>query len=52
MFTPGQKEELHELRQASLRILISGNPRIRLGGRSMGMRNTVNPLVGVHHVAP
>lgn len=52
VFTPVPKEELHELRQASLRILISENPRIRMGGGSMGMRNKVNPLVGVRHVAP
>lgn len=40
VFTPVPKEELHELRQANLRILISENPRIRMGGGSMGMRNT------------
>lgn len=48
VFTPVQKEERHELRQASLKVLISENPRISLGGGSVGNRNTIHPLLGVH----
>lgn len=47
MFTPVQKEELHDLRQANVNIIIRENPRIRLGGESRGNRNTINLLLGV-----
>ena len=38
------KEELHGLRKASLKVLISDNLRIRLGGGTMGSRTTAQSL--------
>lgn len=37
MFIPVPEEELHELRQAGLKALISENPRISLGGGRVGV---------------
>ena len=45
LYPPYQhKEELHGLRQASLKVLISDNLRIRLGGGTVGSRTTVGLL--------
>ena len=38
------KEELHGLRQASLKVLINDNLRIRLGGGTMGSRTRAQSL--------